>query len=74
MGYQITNEGISPNQAKIQEFFDSETPHNLKGVQEINERLTTLGRFISKLAQKSLPLFQTLNGASIKTNSMETRG
>lgn len=42
-GYQITKEGIAPNQAKIQEFLDSRTPHNIKGVQEINETLIMLG-------------------------------
>ena len=62
MGYQITIEGISPYQAKIRDFLDSKTPHNLKGVQEINERLTTLSRFIATSAEKALPLFQTLKG------------
>lgn len=31
-------------------------------MQEINGRLTTLGRFITKSAEKALPLFQTLKG------------
>lgn len=53
LGYQKTNEGISPNQAKIQEFLDSKTLHKLKGVQEINGRLTKLGRFIAKSAEKN---------------------
>lgn len=62
LGYQIINEGISPNHAKIEEFLDSKTPHNLKGVKEINGRLTTLGWFIAKLVEKALPFFQTLKG------------
>nr|KAJ0205864.1 hypothetical protein LSAT_V11C500266290 [Lactuca sativa] len=61
-GYQISKEGILPNPTKIQEFLESKTPHNLKGVQEINGRLTTLGRFIAKSAEKTIPLYQTLKG------------
>lgn len=62
MGYQITKEGISPNQAKVPEFLDSRTPHSIKGVQEINEILTVFGRFIARSAEKILPLFHTLKG------------
>lgn len=62
LGYKISNEGISPNQAKIQESINSKTPHKLKGVQEVNGRLTTLGRFIAKSVEKALPFFQTLKG------------
>ena len=31
LGYQITKEGISPNQTKIEEFLDSKTHYSLKG-------------------------------------------
>ncbi|KAL7604572.1 hypothetical protein Lser_V15G15644 [Lactuca serriola] len=62
LGYQISKEGILPNPIKIQEFLELITTHNLKGVQEINGRLTALGRFIAKSAEKALPLYQTLKG------------
>ena len=62
LGYQVSREGILPNPTKIQEFLESKTPHNLKGVHEINGRLTALGRFIAKSAEKALPLCQTLKG------------
>nr|KAJ0228071.1 hypothetical protein LSAT_V11C100030700 [Lactuca sativa] len=62
LGYQISKEGILPNPTKIQEFLESKTPHNLNGVQEINGRLTTLGRFITKSTEKAFPLYQTLKG------------
>nr|KAJ0225480.1 hypothetical protein LSAT_V11C100009930 [Lactuca sativa] len=32
LGYQVSREGILPNTTKIQEFPESKTPHNLKGV------------------------------------------
>ena len=60
LGYQVTREGILPNPTKIQEFLESKSPHNLKRVQEINNSLTALGRFIAKSAEKGLPMYQTL--------------
>nr|KAJ0225508.1 hypothetical protein LSAT_V11C100041720 [Lactuca sativa] len=42
--------------------FDLKTPHNINGVQEINERLTSLGGCIAGSAEKALPLFHTLKG------------
>nr|KAJ0193517.1 hypothetical protein LSAT_V11C800404610 [Lactuca sativa] len=52
LGYQISKEGILSNPTKIQEFLESKTPRNLKGMQEINGRLTTLGRFIAISIEK----------------------
>ena len=63
LGYQISKEGILPNPTKIQEFLESKSPHNLMGVQEINGRLTALGRFIAISAEKALPLYPTLKGS-----------
>jgi len=67
LGYQISKEGIMPNPTKIQKFLESKIPHNLKGVQEINDRVMTLGRFIAKSAEKALPLYQTLKGCVDKS-------
>lgn len=75
LGYQITTEGILLNQAKIQEFLNSKVPHNLKGVQEINGRLTVLGRFIPKSTEKAHPLFHKLKGCvERKQVQMDNRG
>lgn len=71
LGYQITKEGILPNQTKIQEFLDSKIPCNLKGVHEINGWLMALGRFIVKSAKKALLLFQTLKGCIDKKNQFK---
>nr|KAJ0196092.1 hypothetical protein LSAT_V11C700351650 [Lactuca sativa] len=62
LGYQVSKEGILSNPFNIEEFLELKALHNLKGVQEINGRLTALGRFISKSAEKALPLYQTLKG------------
>lgn len=57
LGYQITKEAVAPNQAMIQEFLNSKTPHNLKGVHEINGRLAAFVIFIAKSGKKNLSLF-----------------
>nr|GFD12729.1 reverse transcriptase domain-containing protein [Tanacetum cinerariifolium] len=36
------------------------SPQTIKEVQSLNEKLARLNRFLSKSAEKSLPLFQTL--------------
>ena len=41
-------------------------PENIKDVQKLTERLAALNRFISKLAERSLPIFRALKGT--KTN------
>jgi hypothetical protein len=38
-------------------------PKNIKYVQKLTERLTALNTFISKSAERSLPIFQALKGS-----------
>jgi hypothetical protein len=38
-------------------------PENIKDVQKLTERLATLNRFISKSAERSLPIFQAPKGS-----------
>nr|GFC82385.1 reverse transcriptase domain-containing protein [Tanacetum cinerariifolium] len=52
LGYVITPEGIKPCQLP--------SPQTIKEVQSLNGKLASLNRFLSKSAEKSLPLFQTL--------------
>lgn len=68
LGYQITKEGIQPNQVKLHKFIDSRVLHSIKGVKEINGRLTALGRFVAKSTEKALLLFQTLKGCVDKNH------
>lgn len=62
LGYQISKEGIKPNQVKIQELLDFKIPHNIKGVKDINGRLIALGRFVAKSSENALLVFQMLKG------------
>ncbi|GJW79216.1 reverse transcriptase domain-containing protein [Tanacetum coccineum] len=48
LGYMISPEGIKP------------CPRTIKEVQSLNGKLASLNRFLSKSAEKSLPLFKTL--------------
>jgi hypothetical protein len=38
-------------------------PENIKDVQKLTRRLAALNRFISKSAERSLPIFQALKGS-----------
>nr|GEU44855.1 reverse transcriptase domain-containing protein [Tanacetum cinerariifolium] len=58
--YVITPEGIMPCPNKTAAVLQLPSPRTIKEVQSLNEKLASLNRFLSKSAEKSLPLFQTL--------------
>nr|GEU36071.1 reverse transcriptase domain-containing protein [Tanacetum cinerariifolium] len=60
LGYMISLEGIKtcPDKTKVVLRFPS--PRTIKEVQSLNGKLARLNRFLSKSAEKSLPLFKTL--------------
>nr|GEY19840.1 reverse transcriptase domain-containing protein [Tanacetum cinerariifolium] len=60
LGYVITPEGIKPCPDKTSAVQQLPSPRTIKEVQILNEKLVSLNRFLSKSAEKSLPLFQTL--------------
>nr|GEU93298.1 reverse transcriptase domain-containing protein [Tanacetum cinerariifolium] len=60
LGYVITPEGIKPCLDKTAAVLQLPSPQTIKEVQSLNEKLASLNRFLSKSAEKSLPLFQTL--------------
>nr|GEY93226.1 reverse transcriptase domain-containing protein [Tanacetum cinerariifolium] len=60
LGYVITPEGIKPCPDKIAAVLQLPSPQTVKEVQSLNGKLASLNRFLSKLAEKSLPLFQIL--------------
>ncbi|KAI3493481.1 hypothetical protein L1887_41873 [Cichorium endivia] len=62
LGYYVTNQGVLPNPAKLQDTIETKTPTTVKEMQGLNGKLTALGRFIAKSAEKALPLFSTLKG------------
>nr|GEZ35376.1 reverse transcriptase domain-containing protein [Tanacetum cinerariifolium] len=58
--YVITPEGIKPCPDKTLAILQLPSPQTIKEVQSLNGKLASLNRFLSKSAEKSLPLFQTL--------------
>nr|GEW24920.1 reverse transcriptase domain-containing protein [Tanacetum cinerariifolium] len=60
LGYVITPKGIKPCPNKTAAVLQLPSPQTVKEVQSLNGKLASLNRFLSKSAEKSLPLFQTL--------------
>nr|GEX63745.1 reverse transcriptase domain-containing protein [Tanacetum cinerariifolium] len=60
LGYVITPEGIKPCPDKTAAVRQLPSPRTIKKVQSLNGKLASLNRFLSKSAEKSLPLFLTL--------------
>ncbi|GJX44715.1 reverse transcriptase domain-containing protein [Tanacetum coccineum] len=55
-----TPEGIKPCPDKTEAVLQLSSPRTIKEVQSLNGKLASLNRFLSKSAEKSLPLFKTL--------------
>nr|GFB91801.1 reverse transcriptase domain-containing protein [Tanacetum cinerariifolium] len=60
LGYVITPEGIKPCPDKTTAVLQLPSPETIKEVLSLNGKLASLNRFLSKSAEKYLPLFQTL--------------
>ncbi|GJS23557.1 reverse transcriptase domain-containing protein [Tanacetum coccineum] len=60
LGYMISPEGIKPCPDKTEAVLRLPSPRTIKEVQSLNGKLASLNRFLSKSAEKSLPLFKTL--------------
>ncbi|XP_052197357.1 uncharacterized protein LOC127804524 [Diospyros lotus] len=56
----ITQRGIEANPEKIQAILDMEPPTSTKEVQRLTGQMATLGRFLSKSAERELPFLRTL--------------
>ncbi|XP_017221564.1 uncharacterized protein LOC135148512 [Daucus carota subsp. sativus] len=69
LGFLVSQRGIEANPEKIQAIIDMQPPKTIKDVQCLTGRLAALRRFISKLAERCLPFFDTLKGA-LKTKKL----
>ncbi|GJT95379.1 reverse transcriptase domain-containing protein [Tanacetum coccineum] len=58
--YLIEPDGIKPCPEKTKAVIQLPSPRTMKEVQSLNGKLAGLNRFLSKSADKSLPLFKTL--------------
>ncbi|GJY26152.1 reverse transcriptase domain-containing protein [Tanacetum coccineum] len=73
LGYMISPEGIKPCPDKIEVVLQLLSPQTIKEVQSLNGKLASLNRFLSKSAEKSLPLFKTLKKCIKKSDFHWTR-
>lgn len=58
--YMVTESGIEVNPLKVKVIHEMKPPHTLKEAQTLTERIIALSRFVSRLAERSLPFFKLL--------------
>ena len=62
LGYIIGPEGVRSNPEKTNAIISMVEPSTKKEVQKLTGRIAALNKFISKLAERSLPFFKALGG------------
>nr|KYP59182.1 Retrovirus-related Pol polyprotein from transposon 17.6 [Cajanus cajan] len=60
LGFLLTHRGIEANPEKCSAIINMRSPSTVKEVQQLAGRMASLSRFLSKSADKALPLFQCL--------------
>ncbi|GKB64246.1 reverse transcriptase domain-containing protein, partial [Tanacetum coccineum] len=60
IGYTVTSEGVRANPAKTKDIAEMKSPRPWGQMQILSGKLAALNRFLSRLAKKSLPFFETL--------------
>jgi hypothetical protein len=65
LGCLVSTKGIEANPSEIEAIFRMEPPKSIKGAQRLIGRLASLNRFISRSAERNLPLFKVLKSAEV---------
>src|SRR4051812_8275074 len=60
LGYMVSARGIEANPEKVQAIARMQEPTDIRGVQQLTERLAALSCFISRLGERTLPFYQLL--------------
>ncbi|GJX59444.1 reverse transcriptase domain-containing protein [Tanacetum coccineum] len=68
LGYKVNADGLRVCPDKVEAVLNLPSPKCLKDVQRLNGKLASLNRFLSKLAEKSLPIFKTLKTCTKKSD------
>ncbi|GKD57049.1 reverse transcriptase domain-containing protein [Tanacetum coccineum] len=68
LGYKVNADGLKVCPDKVEAVLSLPSPKCLKDVQRLNGKLTSLNRFPSKSAKKSLPFFKTLKKCTKKSD------
>jgi len=64
LGFMLTLRGIEANPDKCKAITEMRSPKNLKEIQQLLGRLTTLSRFVPRLAERIRPIAQMLRKTS----------
>ncbi|XP_022041369.1 uncharacterized protein LOC110943947 [Helianthus annuus] len=67
LGVVVTKGGIKANPEKTQAVAEMRSPRSLKDIQQLNGRLIALNRFLSKVADRTLPFMKVLKDC-LQTN------
>ncbi|GJV21147.1 reverse transcriptase domain-containing protein [Tanacetum coccineum] len=73
LGYKVNAEGLKVCPDKADAVLSLPSLGCLKDVQKLNGKLTSLNRFLSKSAEKSLPFFKTLKKCTKKSDFQWTQ-
>ncbi|GJZ17758.1 reverse transcriptase domain-containing protein [Tanacetum coccineum] len=68
LGYKVNSDGLMVCPDKVEADLGFPSPKCLKDVQRLNGKLASLNRFLSKSAERSLPLFKTLKKCTKKSD------
>ena len=60
LGFMVSHRGIEVNIEKVWAIMKLTPPKTIKEVQNLNEKIAALNRFVSKATNKCLPFFRTL--------------
>ena len=60
LGFMVSHRGIEVNLEKVWAIMKLTPPKTIKEVQNLNEKIAALNRFVSKATNKCLPFFRTL--------------
>ena len=61
LGFLVSSRGIEANPTKIRAIESIKLPRCLRDVQKFTECLASLSRFVGRLGEKALPLYQLMN-------------
>ncbi|XP_014498730.1 uncharacterized protein LOC106759872 [Vigna radiata var. radiata] len=66
LGFMLTVRGIEANPDKCKAILEMRSPHNLKEIQRLVDRLTSLSRFIPELAEKIKPILKLMKKSALE--------
>jgi hypothetical protein len=72
-GYLVSVKGIKVNPNKINTIVHMKPPQSRKEVQKLTGRIVALNRFMSKLAEQSLPFFVVLRAPAVLNGGRSSR-